>query len=175
MHTRLKRYVILQLLTRFTIQMNLEVNRNPYISQITSSNHSHVLYLLRLIWSNIVKVKRYYDLKMFKLGWEIRYLNIILYSNEIRWVIVFLGPFLSNRSWNYFDCYESTPEISCLKPYFFRCIISKLTTIQWRQKDKSHTCALNRSLTISVIFKKKEVHKLYTHDINRVLHNIYMF
>ena len=112
---------------------------------------------------------------MLKLGWEIRYLNIILYSNEIGWVIVLLGPFLSNRSWNYFDCYESTPEISCLKPYFFRCIISKLTTIQWRQKDKSHTCALNRSLTISVIFKKKEVHKLYTHDIKRVLHNIYTF
>ena len=99
----------------------------------------------------------------------------MLYSNETRWIRVFVPPFISNRPWDSFDRYESTPETCCLKPYSFRCIISKLTTIQWRQKDKSHTCALNRSLTISVIFKKKEVHKLYTHDIKRVLNNIYTF
>ena len=93
----------------------------------------------------------------------------------MRLIRVFFRTFLSNRSWDSFDCYESTPETCCFKPYSFRCIISKLTTIQWRQKDKSHTCALNRSLTISVIFKKKEVHKLYTHDIKRVLNNIYIF
>ena len=135
------------------------------------------MYYIYCVWFEAImsRLNNIITWNFFKLGREICYLNILLYSNETRWVIVFVPPFISNRPWDSFDRYESTPETCCLKPYSFRCIISKLTTIQWRQKDKSHTCALNRSLTISVIFKKKEVHKLYTHDIKRVLHNIYMF
>ena len=135
------------------------------------------MYYIYCVWFEAImsRLNNIITWNFFKLGREICYLNILLYSNETRWVIVFVPPFISNRPWDSFDRYESTPETCCLKPYSFRCIISKLTTIQWRQKDKSHTCALNRSLTISVIFKKKEVHKLYTHDIKRVLHNICLF